>query len=73
MRCDLERCDGAIATIGPAARTSWRQGWWGGLKTRENKVLEVEAGVEVEDEGSGLGGAGLWGGVGGRMKEEQEQ
>lgn len=30
------------------------------VKTRENKVLEVEAGVEVEDEGSdwGLGGNG---------------
>lgn len=34
---------------------------WGEIKTRENKVLEVEAAVEVEDEGSGLGG-----GLGGR-------
>ena len=32
------------------------------VKTRENKVLEVEAGVEVEDEGSGLGGLGDLGG-----------
>lgn len=119
----LERCDGAIATIGPdnegtdssarprnkvddewvdqdsgavASRKSQQRivcmyvrtqihkkekmqpgahlqqgdklvtgvGWE--AETRENKVLEVEAGVEVEDEGSGLGGGPAPGGGGWR-------